>query len=126
MARFLCEWHHASLDIPDVSGITPRKMVFEVTGLLINDTIEMVRNYGIKFQACSRVCHKCGKMTTSHNNSAGQIEDKFKRCSLCGLMYYCSKECQVADWPNHRRSGCVSCSKGVVMQDPQKANLIDP
>lgn len=42
VARLLCEGHHASLDIPDVSGNTPRKMVFEVTGLLINDTIEMV------------------------------------------------------------------------------------
>jgi hypothetical protein len=25
-----------------------------------------------------------------------------QKCSGCGVMYYCSRECQVADWPNHK------------------------
>ena len=64
VARFLCEVHQASLDIPDVLGSTPRKMAFGVPGLLINATMETIRNYGIKTQDKSCVCHKCGKMTT--------------------------------------------------------------
>ena len=125
VARFLCEVHQASLDIPDVSGSTPRKMAVGVPGLLINATMETIRNYGIKTQDKSCVCHKCGMMTTDGSN-AEQTENKFKRCGRCGQVYYCSKECQVADWPSHRRNGCVDNSKGVVLQDPQKANLTNP
>ncbi len=125
VARFLCEVHQASLVIPDVPESTPRKMAFGVPGLLINDTVESIRNYGIKTQDKLCVCHKCGKMTTDGSN-AEQTENKFKRCSRCGQVYYCSKECQVADWPSHRRGGCVDNPNGVAQQDPQKANLTNP
>jgi len=26
-----------------------------------------------------------------------------KECSICNCVQYCSKECQVADWPSHKR-----------------------
>ena len=31
---------------------------------------------------------------------------RFKKCSRCITAYYCSKECQKADWPTHRTT-CV-------------------
>jgi len=29
-----------------------------------------------------------------------------KKCSRCGLDYYCSSKCQRADWPNHKNT-CI-------------------
>ncbi len=40
---------------------------------------------------------KCGKCQ----------KQAFKRCSKCKSIWYCSKECQVSDWPNHK----VVCNK---------------
>ena len=36
-------------------------------------------------------CSVCGKESTS-------------RCSKCKTVYYCSRECQLRDWPNHKQS----------------------
>lgn len=29
--------------------------------------------------------------------------EKWKKCSWCKLAYYCNKECQLEDWPNHKK-----------------------
>jgi hypothetical protein len=42
-----------------------------------------------KIQVLS-VCKTCGKWS------------KFFRCSLCHIIFYCSKECQKADWARHK------------------------
>lgn len=44
-----------------------------------------------------KTCAKCGKHADL-------------RCTRCKTTYYCSKECQKADWPTHKRS-CVAPSK---------------
>ena len=45
-----------------------------------------------------RVCDHCGKW---------QVEGvKLSRCSVCMQVYYCSKECQKAAWPEHKK-GCA-------------------
>ena len=31
------------------------------------------------------------------------LQDESKTCSRCHSEYYCSKECQKADWKNHKR-----------------------
>ncbi|KAJ7508263.1 hypothetical protein B0H11DRAFT_1964093 [Mycena galericulata] len=50
------------------------------------------------FRACDNMeCGKIGKKTT------------FKRCSACRQFYYCSQECQLADWgAGSHRQGCKS------------------
>jgi len=113
IAHFLCGKHQTSLDIVEVSGCTPRTMVFGTPGMIISSTMQAVRDYGIKSQEKSRVCSNCHKTSIPE-----QTENKFKRCSRCGEVYYCSKECQVADWLVHRM-GCVDISKGITLQDPK-------
>jgi hypothetical protein len=31
-----------------------------------------------------------------------KVQKDYKRCSACGFARYCSKECQVKDWPEHK------------------------
>jgi len=40
-------------------------------------------------------CQKCQK--------SEKLETKFKKCSRCGLVYYCSKLCQKKDWKIHKQ-----------------------
>ena len=47
---------------------------------------------GGPFQKKVRPCHYCGVVSTD-----------FKLCGVCRSVRYCSKECQAADWPQHRR-----------------------
>ena len=44
-------------------------------------------------------CEACGKAHEQLGNAAG---GKLLRCSRCNGPHYCSKACQVADWPAHK------------------------
>ncbi|KAJ6501098.1 hypothetical protein C8R47DRAFT_1108917 [Mycena vitilis] len=38
------------------------------------------------------------------------VKTRFRRCSGCSSFYYCSRECQKADWQDGgHRSGCANC-----------------
>ena len=37
-------------------------------------------------------CNKCGKDTPKRNS----------RCSRCQKVFYCSRDCQIQDWTQHR------------------------
>ncbi|KAI0667957.1 hypothetical protein C8Q78DRAFT_307077 [Trametes maxima] len=41
--------------------------------------------------------HMCGYCL-----GRGTSERKLSSCGRCGARYYCSRECQRADWPNHK------------------------
>ncbi|MCX5925605.1 MAG: zinc finger MYND domain-containing protein [Candidatus Dependentiae bacterium] len=41
-------------------------------------------------------CSKCLELEESPEN-------KFKKCSKCESVYYCSRDCQVAHWPQHKQ-----------------------
>ena len=58
----------------------------------------------------SREFIRCANPTCTLNRldrSTGQV--KFKKCSQCQAVIYCSRECQVAHYPEHKRL-CVSIS----------------
>ena len=47
-----------------------------------------------------RTCMRCGKMSF-------RVVEKIKRCNDCRTVRYCSRECQVAHWPEHK----LECKK---------------
>jgi len=47
---------------------------------------------------------KCAKCQTSAGKLMG--------CSKCQLAWYCSPECQLADWPKHRKTCSISTGLG--------------
>ena len=38
-------------------------------------------------------------------------EKKFSKCARCKLPYYCSKECQVADWKSRHNKMCKKAAE---------------
>ena len=60
-----------------------RQQIQRLADLYTNNTVEGLLE-GFK-------CKKCEKQA-------------YKRCSKCKSVWYCSRECQVGDWPNHKES----------------------
>jgi hypothetical protein len=46
------------------------------------------------------MCFRCAAMT---NKMGGPL----LCCSICNLIFYCSKECQKADWKRHKAFSCI-------------------
>lgn len=46
----------------------------------------------------SKVCGRCG------------ASDNLQTCRRCGLVRYCGRECQVADWKEHKKT-CQPCKE---------------
>ena len=53
-------------------------------------------------------CGKCGK-------------EAFKRCSKCKSVWYCSRDCQVGDWPEHKAK-CNQKAKEIKEKEEKKKN----
>ena len=47
----------------------------------------------------SKICPPMGKKCRKCKKP-----DAYSICSRCNLAFYCGKECQLVDWPNHKRS----------------------
>jgi hypothetical protein len=61
-------------------------------------------------------CHHCEKVETLLDGA------KLMKCQGCKAVYYCSKECQVADWKKHKKwCKTVSCSELKTFQNTMTA-----
>jgi hypothetical protein len=47
--------------------------------------------------ATPKICRHCDKMETLGGA-------KLMKCQRCKVIYYCSKQCQIADWKKHKKS----------------------
>jgi splicing suppressor protein 51 len=47
-------------------------------------------------QDSAKKCGKCGK-------NESQLVNPLKHCAKCGQGFYCSRDCQKADWKNHKK-----------------------
>ena len=65
----------------------------------IPDPEGLVRTRIIDGQIVERKCGGCGLWQTP--------ERKLERCGQCRRVYYCSRQCQLADWKTHK----VGCKK---------------
>jgi len=54
----------------------------------IHDTCKMLSGELVKCNACGKVEEKMGQ---------------WKKCAKCGVVRYCSRECQRKDWKSHRK-----------------------
>lgn len=54
---------------------------------------------------CHAQCAHCGKRERHL-----PADTKLKRCMGCSVVRYCSRECQKAAWPEHRRVVLSLCS----------------
>ena len=61
--------------------------------------------------AMLHACHTCSKAETA--------EQPFQSCSRCKRTYYCSRECQVKDWPHHK-AGCKKIVAAVAEESMPK------
>ena len=61
----------------------------------------------------SKVCGRCG------------ASDNLKTCRRCGLMRYCGRECQVADWKEHKNT-CQPCNDTKFFSTGDEINMLLP
>ena len=79
-----------------------RQQIQRLADLYTNNTVEGLLE-GFK-------CNKCQKQA-------------FKRCSKCKSVWYCSRECQVGDWPQHKEK-CKKLAKELQeAQEKDKKNI---
>jgi hypothetical protein len=60
-----------------------------------------------------KACCHCKKRETQMDNA------KLMKCQRCKITYYCSKECQVADWKGHKKI-CKAIASGIDSRSASK------
>ena len=67
----------------------------EVAKLLLANgrKADQAENEEGELKKAARVCKNCGKEAS-----------KMQKCSRCRLVRYCSRDCQLADWKEHKKS----------------------
>ena len=83
------------------SGVAAPQIYRAKVRLKEGETIDMLKQQlpeGTTIEPCvTKQCGECGK------DEVGVV---FKKCGKCSVMVYCSKQCQRANWKEHKKS-CV-------------------
>lgn len=102
-----------------------RELCKDMTALAIgNSASGVVESGAASHTATGSPCGNSSCDTGAKNNNTGQSEVKGvcagcgvavsrkRRCSGCKQVVYCSRECQVADWKEHKKSCGVTGDEG--------------
>ncbi|KAI0354840.1 ankyrin [Trametes cingulata] len=86
----------ADLDIEDADGVTPEEF-FIRAGPSVTAAVQKWkrRRTGDTQPLEEKICATCGK-----------ADGELKFCAKCAASWYCSRECQKADWQNHKQT-CI-------------------
>jgi hypothetical protein len=76
---------------------------------------DLARLSNVDTNACLHMCGHCKKRETMNGS-------KLMKCQRCKVIYYCSKECQVADWKGHKKL-CTEISSNTVSRSTLKTSL---
>ena len=70
--------------------------VIKMVSKLVQKTDES-KHSANKMKSVSVGCSYCKTQPESTDKN-----DAFQKCSKCRVAYYCSRDCQAADWPEHK------------------------
>ncbi|GKY91688.1 hypothetical protein MPSEU_000140600 [Mayamaea pseudoterrestris] len=92
VADILLEEHHASIDIADVDGFSPRSMAMQRGAGFMTPVAKLINKHAVKRDRAEKkkneaTCSNCSKTGTS-----------LSVCSKCQSTQYCCKECHVTHW----------------------------
>ena len=65
----------------------------------------------LEWQYDQKRCSNCGKASAV---------DNLKTCGKCGIAKYCSRECQVADWPKKHKEHCKEMNRLKEILEPEQ------
>ena len=101
-------WIQASLERPDAGSACECPFIYFFVKLCIEQDFGVPKLamalYDRMNMQLSREFIRCANPTCELNKldkSTGKV--KFKQCSRCKTVIYCSRECQVAHYPEHKR-----------------------
>ncbi|GFH52343.1 hypothetical protein CTEN210_08819 [Chaetoceros tenuissimus] len=69
----------------------------------------------------NRKCEKDYAICTNCNKTRGDLGRKLRVCSKCECEKYCSRECQVAHWPIHKKN-----CKEIAAYEEKMAKIMNP
>ncbi|KAJ7635654.1 hypothetical protein DFH06DRAFT_1336308 [Mycena polygramma] len=80
---------------------SPQWAAWQAFRIVVQDRLEFVQEFNsrtnVRYKACDNMEHM-------------RVKSDLRRCSTCLDLYYCSKECQTADWRAGHRDDCRTFS----------------
>jgi len=115
VAEFLLMKHHASIDVEDMDGVTPRKMSMSPS---------QVMN-----QVCAMV-HKEARTRSKNETKEDKLHCSYCRtraedlllCLKCQSVRYCNAECQKKHWDESHKSVCKKLC-GIKLDPPSDTGM---